>query len=83
MILLRYLPVKLIQCTIVYFKIHFYLSQAGIDTKMLTIALEPEAAALYVKHLHVERRVDGKQGDVFQTFSSGSKYIVVDAGGLL
>lgn len=48
---------------------------------MLTIALEPEAAALYVKHLPVERSVDGKKGDVFQTFSSGSKYIVVDAGG--
>lgn len=61
---------------------HFYWSQAGIDTKMLTIALEPEAAALYVKHLPVERRVDGQEGDVFQTFSPGSKYIVVDAGGM-
>lgn len=60
----------------------YYLTQAGIDTEMLTIALEPEAAAIYIKHLPVERRVDGKEGDVFQTFSSGSKYIVVDAGGL-
>lgn len=50
---------------------------------MLTIALEPEAAALYVKHLPVERRVDSIEGGVFQTFSPGSKYIVVDAGGLL
>lgn len=49
---------------------------------MLTIALEPEAAAMYVKHIPLERSVDGKKGDVFQTFSSGSKYIVVDAGGL-
>ncbi|XP_056000508.1 heat shock 70 kDa protein 12A-like [Ostrea edulis] len=55
--------------------------QAGIDSKMLTIALEPEAAALFVKHVPVERRVDGKAGDGFQTFSPGSKYIVVDAGG--
>lgn len=54
----------------------YYLTQAGIDTEMLTIALEPEAAAIYIKQL------DGKEGDVFQTFSSGSKYIVVDAGGL-
>lgn len=50
---------------------------------MLTIALEPEAAALYVKHLPVDKRIDGKEGDMFQTFSPGSKYIVVDAGGLL
>lgn len=42
---------------------------------MLTIALEPEAAALYVKHLPVERNLE--------TFSPGSKYIVVDVGGLV
>lgn len=63
------------------FKIRFSYYQAGIDSKMLTIVLEPEAAATFVKHLPVERRVDGQEGDVFQTFSSGSKYIVVDAGG--
>lgn len=33
--------------------------EAGIDSKMLTIVLEPEAAATFVKHLPVERRVDG------------------------
>lgn len=66
---------------IIYVLDYICLSQAGIDTEMLTIALEPEAAALYVKHLPVQRRVDGKEGDVFQTFSPGSKYIVVDAGG--
>lgn len=49
---------------------------------MLTIALEPEAAALYVKHLPVEKRVDGKKGECFQAFALGSKYIVVDAGGM-
>lgn len=48
---------------------------------MLTIALEPEAAALFVKHLPVERKVDGKRGDGFKTFAPGSSYIVVDAGG--
>jgi hypothetical protein len=46
------------------------------------IALEPEAAALFVKHVPVERRIDGKAGDGFQTFCPGSKYIVVDAGGM-
>lgn len=53
-----------------------------MDNDMLTIALEPEAAALYVKHLPLERNVDGKKGDAFQTFSPGSKYIILDAGGL-
>lgn len=48
---------------------------------MLTIVLEPKAAATFVKHLPVERRVDGQEGDVFKTFAPGTKYIVVDAGG--
>jgi hypothetical protein len=48
---------------------------------MLTIALEPEAAALFVKHVPVYRRTVGKAGDGFHAFSPGSKYIVVDAGG--
>lgn len=48
---------------------------------MLTIALEPEAAAIFVKHLPVERRLDGHEGDMLQTFAPGSKYIVLDAGG--
>ena len=49
----------------------------------MTIALEPEAAALFVKHLSLERRrLDGEGGDLFRTFAPGSKYIVVDAGGM-
>ena len=48
----------------------------------MTIALEPEAAALFVKHLSVDRQLDGKGGDLFRTFAPGSKYIVVDAGGM-
>ncbi|XP_022297241.2 heat shock 70 kDa protein 12A-like [Crassostrea virginica] len=51
--------------------------EAGIDTNDLTIALEPEAAALFVKHIQLKE----KGGDLFQTFAPGSKYIVVDAGG--
>ena len=47
----------------------------------MTIALEPEAAAMYVKHLPVERRLEGEGGDLLRTFAPGSKYIVVDAGG--
>lgn len=48
---------------------------------MLTIALEPEAAALYVKHLPVEKRLDENNKEALQAFAPGSKYIVVDAGG--
>lgn len=58
-----------------------FVTQAGIDSEMLTIALEPEAAALYVKYLPVERKVDGNDKEVLQAFAPGSKYIVVDAGG--
>ncbi|XP_056001684.1 heat shock 70 kDa protein 12A-like [Ostrea edulis] len=51
--------------------------EAGIDSEMLAIVLEPEAAAIYVKHIRVERTKDNE----LQTFAPGSKYIVVDAGG--
>lgn len=51
----------------------FKFSQAGIDSDMLTIALEPEAAALYVKHLPVEKRVDGKKRRMFSSFCSWFK----------
>ncbi|XP_061186870.1 heat shock 70 kDa protein 12A-like [Saccostrea echinata] len=55
--------------------------KAGISSDMLTISLEPEAAAIFVKYLPVDRKVGGEIGETFQTFSKGSKYIVVDAGG--
>ncbi|XP_062614580.1 heat shock 70 kDa protein 12A-like [Saccostrea cucullata] len=55
--------------------------KAGISSEKLTIALEPEAAAIFVKYLPVDRKVDGELGETFKTFSKGSKYIVVDAGG--
>lgn len=66
---------------IVYSECLSFVTQAEIDSDMLTIALEPEAAALYVKYLPVERRVDGNDKEVLQAFAPGSKYIVVDAGG--
>jgi hypothetical protein len=40
----------------------------------LKIALEPEAAALFCKYLPIEKR-----GNNFQ---KGSKYMVIDAGGM-
>ncbi|XP_069129617.1 heat shock 70 kDa protein 12A-like isoform X2 [Argopecten irradians] len=53
--------------------------QAGIKGDQLTIALEPEAASLYCKHLPVEKMGGSEQG--FTCFSNGSKYLVLDAGG--
>ncbi|XP_069130064.1 heat shock 70 kDa protein 12B-like [Argopecten irradians] len=50
---------------------------AGIGGNHLKIALEPEAASLYCKYLPLERK--GESG--IQTFTSGSKYLVLDAGG--
>lgn len=45
---------------------------------MLTIALEPEVAVLYVKQLPVQKRVCETESEDFETFAPGSKYIVVD-----
>ncbi|XP_048774819.2 heat shock 70 kDa protein 12A-like [Ostrea edulis] len=54
---------------------------AGLDSKMLTIALEPEVAAIFLKHLPLEKKMFGEIGDTFRAFSPGSKYIIVDVGG--
>ena len=56
--------------------------QAGIrnNNDDLAIALEPEAASLYIRKLQVQTA--GKGGDVHTTsFDSGSRYMVIDAGG--
>ncbi|XP_069130594.1 heat shock 70 kDa protein 12B-like [Argopecten irradians] len=50
--------------------------KAGIESCSLRIALEPEAASLYCKHLPMEK---GQTG--ISSFSAGSKYLVLDAGG--
>ena len=49
---------------------------------MLTKALEPEAVAMFVKHLPVDRRLDEEHEDLLHTFAPGSRYIVEDAGGM-
>ncbi|XP_061165423.1 heat shock 70 kDa protein 12A-like isoform X2 [Saccostrea echinata] len=54
---------------------------AGIESEMLTIALEPEAAAICLKHLPLEKKKLGEVGDNYRTFSPGSSYIIVDSGG--
>ncbi|XP_062593914.1 heat shock 70 kDa protein 12A-like isoform X2 [Saccostrea cucullata] len=54
---------------------------AGIESEMLTMALEPEAAAICLKHLPLEKKKMGEVGDNYRTFSPGSSYTIVDAGG--
>ncbi|OWF40770.1 heat shock 70 kDa protein 12B-like [Mizuhopecten yessoensis] len=50
---------------------------AGIQGNHLLIALEPEAASMYCKYLPLERKGEGG----LKTFTAGSKYLVLDAGG--
>ena len=57
----------------------FYL-KAGISGDKLTIALEPEAASLYCRHLPVEKC--GKDKASLSTFGPGKRYLVLDAGGI-
>ncbi|XP_060603557.1 heat shock 70 kDa protein 12B-like [Ruditapes philippinarum] len=54
--------------------------KAGICKEQLTIALEPEAASLYCRHVHIHK--PGELGNVsMDKLPMGTKYIVVDAGG--
>eukprot|EP00105_Crassostrea_gigas_P026536 XP_011447532.1 PREDICTED: heat shock 70 kDa protein 12A isoform X1 [Crassostrea gigas] len=52
--------------------------EAGIPGHQLMIALEPEAASIYCKHLPVEK-LEGT--NTISAFQPGSKYLVLDAGG--
>ena len=49
----------------------------------MLIALEPEAASLYCKHLPVERLQSDGGAQGFATFAKGSKYLVLDCGGIV
>lgn len=52
----------------------------------LSIALEPEAAALYCRFLPVEKLTGSSQGEEIsqlKTFSPGAQYLIVDLGGKL
>ncbi|XP_052785785.1 heat shock 70 kDa protein 12B-like [Mya arenaria] len=52
--------------------------EAGILADKLTIALEPEAASLFCRHLSVEK--SGNQTSLAK-FTAGKRYLVLDAGG--
>ncbi|KAK3097741.1 hypothetical protein FSP39_012697 [Pinctada imbricata] len=53
---------------------------AGISEKQLALALEPEAAAIYCKHLEFYRKTQGKEA-VMAQFDPGTKFMVADLGG--
>ncbi|KAL3880726.1 hypothetical protein ACJMK2_032943 [Sinanodonta woodiana] len=53
---------------------------AGINGDQLMIALEPEAASMFCKHLPVDR-ISGAPDTGISVFSPGTKYLVLDAGG--
>lgn len=66
-------------------KIPHYVLQGGlIDTlysNQLVIALEPEAASLYCRTLSVSTFLSTGDDTTKPSFESGTKYLVVDAGG--
>ncbi|XP_060065872.1 heat shock 70 kDa protein 12B-like [Ylistrum balloti] len=59
--------------------------KAGIHSDQLDIALEPEAASIYCKHISVSRRerqeTHGAEGVGLEAMCPGTKYLVLDAGG--
>ena len=58
-----------------------FILKAGIETDDLLLALEPEAASLYVRLLPKEMLIT-EDGAEFKPFLTGTKYMVLDAGGM-
>ena len=54
--------------------------KAGIAEDLLTLAYEPEAAAIYCKEMTVQRR-EGTEGGSMDTFNVGERFLVLDCGG--
>ncbi|XP_053374853.1 heat shock 70 kDa protein 12A-like [Mercenaria mercenaria] len=55
--------------------------KVGISGKKLRICLEPEAASIYCRHLPVSKSSAKGEKSSFAQFSTGTKYLVLDAGG--
>jgi hypothetical protein len=62
------------------FFIHISYFKAGIDTELLTLAYEPEAAAIYCKELTVKKK-EGAEGSNLKSFEPGQQFLVLDCGG--
>lgn len=58
-----------------------FIIQAGIRKDRLVIALEPEAASIYCQHLPPDKITGAIEG--FSVADEGSKYLVIDIGGML
>lgn len=54
-------------------------SQAGIGSKNLTIALEPEAVSMYCQYIRFSKE-DASYASL-DVLESGTKYMLVDLGG--
>ena len=59
----------------------YLLLQAGIPGSQLVLALEPEAASIFCKHIPSERMVTGGKS-CLDAFSPKTKYLILDAGGM-
>lgn len=55
--------------------------QAGIDGKQLTLALEPEAAAIYCKENAVKAETESGKSKDLSAFSPGEQFLLLDLGG--
>ncbi|XP_064603037.1 heat shock 70 kDa protein 12A-like isoform X2 [Liolophura sinensis] len=55
--------------------------QAGIPSEQVTLALEPEAASIFCQALLATKGSGGDMSDPDDISATGSRYIVVDAGG--
>lgn len=57
-------------------------NNAGIDNGQLTLALEPEGAAIYCKEITVKRVEDRSTNSAaLSSFSPGSQFLLLDLGG--
>ncbi|XP_053374144.1 heat shock 70 kDa protein 12A-like [Mercenaria mercenaria] len=63
---------------VAYFSIN---PQAGIPEDQLTLALEPEAAAIYCEELFISKAKEQGQEAQLQSFSPGAQFMVLDLGG--
>ncbi|WAQ93669.1 HS12B-like protein [Mya arenaria] len=54
---------------------------AGIPDDQLTLAYEPEAAAVYCKEIKVALSTERGQTSELKSFGAGSKFMVIDLGG--
>lgn len=55
--------------------------KAGIPNDQLTLALEPEAAAIYCKELSVSKATEKGQQAELESFRPGAQFMILDLGG--